>query len=147
METNIDINKYLGRWYEIAHIPSAFEPELCDVTADYSMNDDGTIKVINAGYTDDKTVSLDGKVSIEGIARKTDNPDILKLSFFKGLESEYRILAIAGDYKYALVGGESPDYLWILGREKYIPMLIYIRFEEIAIERAYNIKKIVLNKN
>ena len=140
MEAKIDINKYLGKWYEIAKIPSKFEPDLTNVTAEYSMNEDGTIKVINTGY------SFDEKVSIEGIAKTTNKDDVLMVSFFKGIESEYIILAITQDYNYALVGGNSPDCLWMLGRKKFMPISTYSWFQEIALEHAYNIEKLKITK-
>ena len=147
MKKRIDINKYIGKWYEIAKIPSAFEPELYNVTAEYTLNNDGTITVVNTGYTDNKEISIDGKISIKGIAKLTNKDDLLMVSFFKGLESEYNILAITEDYQYALVGGESPNYLWILGRKNIIPASIYNYFKEVAIEHAYNIEKLTINKN
>ena len=140
MKTEIDINKYLGKWFEIARIPSNFEPDLTNVTAEYLKNDNGTIKVINSGY------NFGDRVSIEGVAKITDKDDVLLLSFFKDIETEYKILAITQDYSYALVGGSDPDYLWMLGRDEIMPTNIYKWFQEVALEHAYNVEKLKITK-
>lgn len=137
----IDINKYLGRWHEIARIPNEFEPELTDVTAEYTLLDNGDIEVINSGYLHGKQKKM------RGIAKTTENDDLLKVSFFKGLfYSDYRILAITEDYDYALVGGGKPDYLWILGRKKIMPTGVFCWFQEVALEHAYNVEKLKITK-
>ena len=112
---NVDINKYLGKWYEIARYEHYFEKDLEGVTANYSLMDDGMIRVQNAGYKD----SLGGKYKeIIGKARKKkgEGSGELEVSFFWIFYSDYKILELASDYSYALIGSESDDYLWILSR-------------------------------
>lgn len=111
--------KYLGKWYEIARLDFKYEKDLNNTTAQYSLNDDGTIKVFNRGYntkTKEWTESA-GKAKFVG----DTNEAMLKVSFFGPFYSGYNVIAIDPDYKYALVAGESFKYLWILSREKTIP--------------------------
>ena len=132
----IDLKKYLGKWFEICRIPAGFESDMQYVTAEYSLNNDKTIKVINSGYIGNELKS------IEGIAVPTDKDDLFKVSFFPNVYSDYKILAIADDYAYSLVGGSSPDYLWILGRIDTIPKRIFDWFVFIANKEGYNINKL-----
>ena len=142
MSQKIDINKYLGKWYEIARIPNEFETELTNVSAEYSLLDNGDIEVINSGY-------IDGKLKkMIGVAKTTEKDDLLRVSFFKGLfYSDYYILAITDDYEYALVGGGKPDYLWMLGRKKIMPTGVYCWFQEVALEHAYSVEKLKITKS
>ena len=134
----IDINKYLGRWYEIAKIPKQFEPNLTNVTADYSLNSDGTINIINSGY------SFDDKVSITGIAKQTDVPNLLKVSFFSGVGSDYKILYVDQYYNYAVIGGKDKNTLWILSRFPFINYIILDLLIDIAASKGYNTKNLTL---
>lgn len=111
--------KYLGKWYEIARLDYKQEKNLNNTTAEYSMNNDGTIKVFNRGYN----VVTDKWEEAIGKAKFVKNEDIgmLKVSFFGPFYSGYNVIAIDPDYKYALVAGESLEYLWILSREQTIP--------------------------
>ena len=138
----IQLSKYLGRWYEIARIPSKFQPDLTNVTAEYSLMDNGNIKVVNSGY------SFDKKVSIEGVAKRTSNTDEFKVSFFDNVESDYKILAVVDEptinyYSVAVVGGGSPDYLWILCRYPYIFDSTYDICVDVAKKKGYNTEKLV----
>lgn len=113
--TQLDLEKYVGQWYEIARFDHRFERGLVGCMANYSINDDGTIKVLNTGYED----SLDGKYKeSEGKARRPDDskPGQLEVSFFLWFYSEYNVMELADDYRYALVGSKTDNYLWILSR-------------------------------
>lgn len=117
--TNFDKDKYLGKWYEIARLDFKFEKGLNNTTAEYSLREDGKIKVDNKGYDfkKDKWMQSVGKAKFVG----AENVAMLKVSFFGPFYAGYNVLAIDKDYKYALVSGDSLDYLWILSREKTIP--------------------------
>jgi apolipoprotein D and lipocalin family protein len=116
---SFNVKKYLGTWYEIARFDFRFERGLNNVTANYSLNSDGTIKVTNRGY-DYRTQKW--KESI-GKAKFVSSPEIakLKVSFFGPFYSGYNVIAIDTNYQYALVCGKNRDYLWILSRQKSIP--------------------------
>ena len=111
------LSKYLGKWYEIARFDHSFERGLTNVTAEYSLRSDGKIKVLNSGWKDGK------KKVAEGKAKQPDplkEPSHLRVSFFLFFYSDYNVLMLDSDYRYALVGSRSPNYLWILAREPHI---------------------------
>ncbi|MDB4075196.1 lipocalin family protein [Crocinitomicaceae bacterium] len=128
--TSFDKEKYLGKWYEFARFDFKFEKNLNNTTAEYSLNENGTIKVDNRGYN---TVNKQWQQSI-GKAKfvKNDSIAMLKVSFFGPFYGGYNVLAIDADYKYALVAGGSLKYLWILSRETSIPEETKVKYLEIA---------------
>lgn len=136
-----DADKYLGKWYEIARLDMRFERNLNNVTATYSMNDNGTIKVDNQGYDYEK-----GKwKQAIGKAKFLDKKDkgSLKVSFFGPFYSGYNVIAIDSDYQYALVAGSSEKYLWILSRTTTIPDDVKAEYLEIAQSSGYNTNDLV----
>lgn len=110
--SNFVLDKYLGKWYEIARIDNRFERGISNAFAEYSLNPNGTIKVVNSGV-DIKTGRMKSAV---GKAKTTSIPGLLRVSFFWIFYSDYRVLAVDENYNWALVGGSSSKYLWILSR-------------------------------
>lgn len=110
--SNLVLDRYLGRWYEIARIDNRFERGISNAFAEYSLNPNGTIKVVNSGV-DIKTGRMKSAV---GKAKTTSIPGLLRVSFFWIFYSDYRVLAVDENYNWALVGGSSSKYLWILSR-------------------------------
>ncbi|MDT3388723.1 MAG: lipocalin family protein, partial [Bacteroidota bacterium] len=110
-----DKGKYLGKWYEIARLDFKYERNMNNTTAEYSLNDNGTIKVDNRGYNykKGKWQQAIGKAKFVG----DENLAMLKVSFFGPFYSGYNVIAIDKNYKYALIAGASLKYLWILSRE------------------------------
>ena len=114
-----ELPRYLGTWYEIARLDHRFERGLHQVTADYSLRDDGGVKVINRGYSAEKK---EWKTA-EGKAYFIDQPDIgyLKVSFFGPFYGSYVVFELEkNNYSYALISGPDKDYFWILAREPQI---------------------------
>jgi apolipoprotein D and lipocalin family protein len=112
---NFDVNRYLGTWYEIARFDHSFEKGLEKVTANYSLRNDGGIKVVNKGFDSEKNKWKDA----EGKAYFLDNPNIgrLKVSFFGPFYASYNIIALdENNYSYSMVCGPNKSYLWILSR-------------------------------
>lgn len=107
-----ELERYLGKWYEIARLPHRFERGLDFVVAEYALRDDGRVRVVNSGVRDGKTKS------VEGVARFKGSPEtgLLEVSFFRPFYGDYRIILLEKDYSAALVAGENRDYLWILSR-------------------------------
>lgn len=136
-----DKEKYLGKWYEIARLDFRFEKGLNNTTAEYSLNDDGTIKVDNKGYDykKDKWKQSVGKAKFV----KDENIAMLKVSFFGPFYGGYNVIAIDDDYQYALVAGGSLDYLWILSRNTTIPEDIKIKYIKIAEEIGYKTSDLI----
>ena len=121
---DFDGERYLGTWYEIARLDHSFEKDLTQVSAVYSRNADGTIKVMNRGYNPKK----DEWKAIQGKARFIGEDTIgsLKVSFFGPFYGGYHVIALDRDaYGYAMVAGPSRSYLWILARDKALDAHIY----------------------
>lgn len=115
----VDLERYLGRWYEVARFPNSFERDCFAVTATYSRNADGTVKVVNSC----RKGSIAGPEDVaEGSAAVVDPVTNAKLSvsFFWPFSGDYWVLEVAGDYQWALVGEPSGRYLWILSRSPQI---------------------------
>lgn len=142
---NFDAQKYLGRWYEIARFDYRFEKNMDNVTAEYSENPDGSIRVSNKGYN---YLKKEWKESV-GEARfvKNKNEARLKVSFFKPIWAGYNVIDIDEDYQYALVAGSSLKYLWILSRTTTIPESIRQRFIEKAKKIGYATDELIWVKH
>lgn len=139
--TPFNKNKYLGKWYEIARIDFKFEKNMTSTTAEYSLNDNGTIKVVNSGYNikKEKWKQVKGKAKFVG----DENVAKLKVSFFGPFYSGYNVLAIDPEYKYALVSGKNLDYLWILSRETTIPSSIKEQYLAKAQQIGYDTSRLL----
>ncbi|MBB3190500.1 lipocalin family protein [Halomonas cerina] len=113
--TGFELDRYLGRWYEIARLDHAFEEGLDCVTADYTRRDDGGIRVVNRGVnlTTGETDVAEGKAYFIG----DEDVGRLKVSFFGPFYAGYNVLALDDGYDWALVAGPNRDYLWILSRQ------------------------------
>lgn len=112
---DFNLEKYSGRWYEIARLDHGFERGLSRVTADYSLREDGGVRVLNRGYSEKKKKWKEA----EGRAYFADGPDhgYLKVSFFGPFYGAYVVFELDREnYQYALVCGPDRSYLWILAR-------------------------------
>lgn len=136
-----EVNKYLGTWYEIARMDFKFERDLKNVTATYSLNEDGTIKVLNQGVN----INTNERKEAIGKAKFVDltNEAKLKVSFFGPFYAGYNVLALDSEYKYALIAGQSLEYLWILSREKTIPDSIKSEYLKLAESVGYKTSDLI----
>lgn len=121
---SVDLQRYIGKWYEIARYPHFFERGCAGVTAEYTLREDGNIGVLNTCRED----SLDGPVkTIEGygwVADRQTNAK-LKVRFFWPFWASYWILEIANDYSWAVVGHPNRSYFWILSRTPQMDPKVY----------------------
>ena len=117
---SVDLNKYLGSWYELARLPNSFESGLTCVMANYSLKENGDIKVVNSGHKIGEASKVSTATGTAWVPDPTQ-PTKLKVSFFWPFSGKYWILALDRDYKYAMVGDPSRKYLWILSRTKTLP--------------------------
>ncbi len=108
----LDLDRFLGHWYEIARFDHRFERNLEAVETDYTLRPDGRIAVENRGV-DERTGH---RSTAHGKARTTRTPGRLRVSFFWFFYSDYNVLERGDDYEWLLVGSRSPKYLWILSR-------------------------------
>lgn len=141
---NFKAGRYLGEWYEIARFDYRFEKGLENVTAHYSLNKDGSIKVVNRGQ-DGQTGEWKEST---GKAKFVENEYIgrLKVSFFGPFYAAYSVIAVDPDYMYAMVAGNDLDYLWLLSRAPVMPYNIRNEFLRKAASIGYNIGKLVWTK-
>jgi len=128
-----ELDRYLGKWHEIARLDHSFERGLGPVTAEYSMREDGGVKVINRGW------SAEDKAWEEAIGKAyfVGSPDQghLKVSFFGPFYGAYIIFELDADYRYAFIAGPDRDYLWLLSRTPTISPALREHF----IQRAANL--------
>ena len=144
----VDLDRYLGKWYEIASFPQKFQKGCTATTAEYSKRKDGDIKVIN----ECRLNSPDGKLK-KGIARgwvvDKDTNAKLKVQFFlrrwriNKFAGNYWILDLGADYEYAIVGDKSRKYLWFLSRTKKIDDGLYEDLVNKAKDMDFDISKLV----
>lgn len=144
--SEVNVEKYQGKWYEIARLPNRFERGLDRVTAEYTLRDDNKIDVKNKGYL---IGTNEFKVS-KGVARIPDinEPAKLKVSFFCPFSGNYWILELDDDYQYALIGEPSRKFLWILAREKTLDDNTIDKLLQRAKELNFGIDEIIMvNQN
>ena len=136
---NLDLKRYMGRWYELARYDHRFERNMERCEAFYTLEPDGKIAVRNSGI-DAKTGMLritDGKAKL---GKKSGQ---LRVSFFLFFYSDYNILALGEDYDWALIGSKSPKYLWILSRTPSLPEESLEHILAIARERGYDTDNLI----
>ena len=140
--SDFELEKYLGTWYEVARLDHSFERGLSKVTAQYSLNEDGSVKVINRGFDADE----DEWKEAEGKAKFVDATDQghLKVSFFGPFYGSYVVFELDKEnYQYAFISGPNTDYLWLLARTPEIDSEIYNRFVSMAEEKGFNIGNLI----
>lgn len=137
----VDLQKYLGTWYEIATIPQRFQKGCVAATAEYSLLGDGTIRVVNTCHQE----TLDGKVrEVRGKARIVDrNTNAkLKVCFFWPFWGDYWIIGLDADYRWAVVGHPSRKYLWILSRTPQMDEDLYTKLLGLVADNGYDVSRI-----
>eukprot|EP01018_Ginkgo_biloba_P006702 Gb_26167 [translate_table: standard] len=143
----LDLERYVGRWYEIASMPSRFQPKNgINTRATYSLNTDGTVHVVNETWTDGK------RSSIEGTAYKVDAKSEeakFKVKFYLPpflpiipVYGDYWVLLVDDDYQWALIGEPSRKYLWVLSRQPQLDDEIYNRLLENAQQQGYDVTRL-----
>ena len=108
-----DLSRYLGEWYEIARYDHSFERGMDNTMAQYILQDDGKVVVLNTGWKDGKFKLAEGKAKYPD---PSGDPGALKVSFFLFFYSDYNVMMVDENYQISLVGSKSEKYLWILSR-------------------------------
>lgn len=134
---SLDLDRYLGHWYEIARFDHRFERGMEEAEAFYSLRTDGKVDVRNSGVRDGVR-----KVS-RGKAKLTADPARLRVSFFGPFYSDYRVMMLDEDYQYALVGSKGAQYLWILSRTPQLPAETLQAVLAEASRRGYDTSKLI----
>jgi lipocalin len=133
----VDLERYQGKWYEITKIPNRFEKNLIYVTANYTLKENGKIKVLNDGYNTKK-----GKYEKAVGEAKVNGPGKLGVSFFKPFYGDYYIMELDEDYQWVLVGSPSRDYLWILARTPQISEELITELSKKAENAGFDISRL-----
>jgi len=142
---SVDLNRYAGRWYEIASFPQYFQKGCTCTTAEYTATDKGYIVVENRCKKD----SINGKQSyIKGKAfvKKNSGNAKLKVQFFWPLKGKYWIIDLADDYSYAVVSHPNKKYLWILSRTSQMNEIIYQKITKRLLEKGFDLTKLQTTK-
>jgi apolipoprotein D and lipocalin family protein len=139
---SVDLQRYLGTWYEIATIPARFQKGCVGVTATYTARPDGRIGVVNRC----RKHTLDGEEkSVSGKAWVVDTTTNakLKVRFFWPFSGSYWIIELDPDYRYAVVGHPGRNYLWILSRGPQMDEVLYATLIEKIATHGYDVNRIV----
>jgi len=134
--SGFELSRYLGTWYEIARMDHSFERGLSNVTATYSMKDEGVVAVLNRGFDEagHRWKEANGSAKFAG----PNNVGRLKVTFFWPFYGGYNIMALdQEEYGYALIAGDSPKYLWVLCRQPSMPDSILQPLLEIAASEGF----------
>ena len=138
--SQFDLSRYLGIWYEIARYDHSFEKGIDNAMAQYILQDDGTVVVLNTGWKDGQFKIAEGKAKYPDPEK---NPGALKVSFFMFFYSEYNVMMVDEDYTISLVGSKTDNYLWILSRTpEPDPDLLQTILDE-AEARGYDTSKLI----
>ena len=123
---DFELDRYLGTWYEIARLDHRFERGMQQVSATYSRNDDGSVRVLNRGFA----VASGEWETAEGKARFVEEADLgyLKVSFFGPFYGSYVVFGLDAEYQHAYVAGPDHDYLWLLARTPTVSDAVYQDF-------------------
>ncbi len=138
----VELSRYLGTWYELASFPQSFSRGCTGSTANYSLLPDGDIQVINSCRLE----SLEGKEKVAtGRARVVDKETNarLEVSFFRPFWGAYWIIQLDPEYRYAVVGHPSRDYLWILSRTPTVDDALYETIVEKLKAEGYPLDRLV----
>lgn len=135
--TEFDLNRFLGSWFEIARFNHKFERGLEKTKANYAIRKDGKVDVVNTGIKDRKHSEANG------IAKLTDTPGLLRVSFWRPFYSDYRVMLIDDAYQYALIGSGNDNYLWILSRTPHISDEVKALILAEAQRRGYDTDKLI----
>jgi len=138
---NFDLNRYLGTWYEIARLDNRFEKDMDNVSANYSLREDGKVKVVNKGFKieQEKWSSVTGKAY-----QVEEGKGFLKVSFFGPFYGSYVVFELdQKNYDYAFVTGNSRDYLWLLARTPEVSEKVIDQFVKKAKALGYETDQLI----
>ncbi|WP_295875026.1 lipocalin family protein [uncultured Zhongshania sp.] len=140
--SGFELNKYLGKWYEVARLDHSFEEGLSQVTAEYSLRDDGGVLVVNRGFFAEDNIWKEavGKAYFVN----TDTEAYLKVSFFGPFYGSYVVFELDhDDYQYAFISGPNHKYLWLLSRTPTVKPELIEKFKRMSADRGFDTTKLI----
>lgn len=139
----LDIERYLGTWFEIARYDHSFERGLVGVKANYSMRPDGKIKVINSGYKGNLSGEYSEAIGKAKIPDPLNAPGKLKVSFFWIFYGDYFVFDLEENYEWVVIGSSTDKYLWILSRTPQMDKSTYDGILKRLSKRGYDVNKLI----
>ena len=136
---HVALEKYLGKWFEIARLPAKFQEGCSMTTATYTLSKDGSISVLNECQRDGKLKQSKGKAKV---VDKTSNAK-LKVTFFWPFYGDYWIIKLGADYDYAVVGTPNRKYLWILSRTPKMDEKLFSEILEFSNSKGFDVKNLI----
>ena len=139
---HVELEKYLGKWYEIAHLPAKFQEGCDETTATYTLLKDGNVSVLNTCKKNGKVKTAKGKAKVvdETTGAK------LKVTFFWPFYGDYWIIKLGMGYEYAVVGTPSLTYLWILSRTPRMDDKLFSELTEFAKLKGFDTNRLIITK-
>jgi apolipoprotein D and lipocalin family protein len=136
---HVELEKYLGKWFEIAHLPARFQEGCTDTTATYTLSKDGNISVLNECRRNGKVKLAKGKAKVVD----KNSGAKLKVTFFWPFYGDYWIIDLGKDYEYAVVGTPNRKYLWILSRTSQMADKLFSQLIESAKSKGFDVSKLI----
>ena len=137
--SRVELEKYLGKWYEIAHFPAKFQEGCDETTATYTLSKDGSISVLNQCTKNGKIKQAKGKAKV---VDKNSNAK-LKVTFFWPFYGNYWIIKLGNEYEYSVVGTPNRKYLWILSRTPQMDDKLYSQLTEYVKSKGFDVNKLI----
>ncbi len=136
---HVELERYLGKWYEIAHLPARFQEGCDETTATYTLAEDGNISVLNECTKNGKLRQARGKAKVVDKATGAK----LKVTFFWPFYGDYWIIKLGRDYDYAVVGTPDRKYFWILSRTPQMNNTLFSELTEFAKSKGFELGNLV----
>jgi len=137
-----ELQPYLGTWHEVARLDHSFERGLTRVSAEYSLRDDGGVKVVNRGWDAEKQQWKEAVGKAYFV--RNANEGYLKVSFFGPFYGAYVIFSLDADYHYSFISGPDRDYLWFLSRTPDVPQPVMRKFMAQAAALGFDTDKLII---
>ncbi len=139
----VELEKYLGKWYEIAHLPTRFQKGCTDTTATYNLSEDGNISVLNECIRKGKVKQTKGKAKVVD----KNSGAKLKVTFFWPFYGDYWIIDLGKDYDYAVVGTPNRKYLWILSRTPRMEDNLFFQLIESVKSKGFDVNNLIITSH
>ena len=136
---HVELKKYLGKWYEIAHLPARFQEGCSDTTATYTLSEDGSISVLNECRRNGKVKQVKGKAKVVD----KNSGAKLKVTFFWPFYGDYWIINLGDNYDYAVVGTPNRKYLWILSRTPQMDDKLFSRLKDFGKSKGFDVENLI----
>jgi apolipoprotein D and lipocalin family protein len=140
---HVELEKYLGKWYEIAHLPARFQEGCSETTAIYTLSKNGTVSVLNECMKNGKIKRAKGKAKV--VDKVTGAK--LKVTFFWPFYGDYWIIKLGDAYDYAVVGTPNRKYLWILNRTLQMDDRLYSQLINFAASKGFEVARLIKTRH